>query len=367
MSARRIKLSVTVIATGLILSACGQAQSQTAPSAQPPQTATSNSTLTPPASPTTTPTATSTPSPPSPLIYVAECASPSNVAYTVSVVSYDLSSTSPAPHTVSTFGAESNQFGTTSIPRMCRTNVNNGPLIASEQFSPDFTKTVAQWTDPKDSSKHVGWIDTAGTTTDVTKAVSTPSDFSAAPAFTNPLFDAIGNFVFYDEAKRQWIWVDSSSLKVIKAVPATGDTGEDRTPPGYIDASGFPLSEQHGEVVPSPDRKFQTTVGPVQAWVSDNSYLALNNGTLWLRGAIPFSALGSANTLPSDKQITPVSDYAVGSAVVSPDGKTTAFIAGRGKEHKLFTMSTAGSDPTKQASLESASDPNLLTSLLAWK
>lgn len=116
------------------------------------------------------------------------------------------------------FSFENHDFYTTTV----RYNAFSTGVFSSFQsksyFSEDMTKFAVSWTDNKDSSLRVGWIDKDGRLTDVTKVISPPStEFSSIiPKDGFPQFTPDGNFMFVDYNSEEYVYVDVNTLEVVR-------------------------------------------------------------------------------------------------------------------------------------------------------
>lgn len=226
-------------------------------------------------------------------------------------------------------------------------------------FSPDFSKLAVTFKDSTDNSSHVGWIDTSGNITDISKKIVTGADFAAAPQHSNAIFDSVGKFVYFDNTKVQYVWLDAA-LSPVKTQPVGPPFGTDYiAPSGYVSdtdslrESGrcWDLSSADGH-----SKLFLDTSEPIFGWVGNRQAYQLSGGRLTLVPTAPNSAeynsyvgapKGSGCNL-TGKPITPVSDFRISSAMASPDGLVTIFQATRGEESALYKVPTNGSsDPVK--------------------
>lgn len=221
-------------------------------------------------------------------------------------------------------------------------------------FSPDFSKLAVTFKNSTDDSSHVGWIDTSGNITDITKKIVTGADFAAAPQHSNAIFDSVGKFVYFDNTKAQYVWLDEA-LSPVKTQPVGPPFGTDYIgPSGYVSDTDSLLGSGRCWGLSSADGRsqlFLATSEPIFGWVGKRQAYQLSGGRLTLVPTAPISAeynsyrgapKGSGCNLRG-KSITPVSDFRISSAMASPDGLVTIFQATRGEENALYKVPTNGS------------------------
>ena len=254
-------------------------------------------------------------------------------------------------------------------PYACSDAGQNASVKARSQFSPDFGFIATSWSDAKDGSSHVGWINSTGKTTDATSAVTKSSDFSAAPKLSNPMFTAKGDFVFHDDTKRQFTYIASTSLAFLKNQAETyPGTDSIVTAPGYVDDAGNVSSRDSLRVV-SADGSHEANASnggdKILGWINNSTVVALGGKKLIAYPAGPFGA-GSYLDSSTATPLTTETDYLFSGAVASPDKTKIGFLARRGNTYSLFTLPASGGDPVKVTDL--MIDPNTtFTQLLAWK
>lgn len=116
------------------------------------------------------------------------------------------------------FSFKNNNFYTTAVGYNDAFNTGAASNFQSKGFfSEDMTKFAISWTDNKDSSQRVGWVNKDGELTDVTKVISpTSTEFSSRiPKDHYPQFTPDGSFMFVDGNTKEYVYVDINTLEVI--------------------------------------------------------------------------------------------------------------------------------------------------------
>jgi hypothetical protein len=262
---------------------------------------------------------------------------------------------------------------------------------ARGSFDPQFNRMVVSFSE-NDGSSHVGYEDSAGRVTDVTQQL-TPSSFASVPNQVDPLFGADGSFFFEDRPDMQVFSVSANGSGPAQPRGPVSTTAFALGPNDEI----LPVTQEAygaGQPIPNPsgsewvDSSFDAAgiaVGAPgqladvsisadtsqichpQAWVDNYRVLC----SMQTKGNINVSSVGlvtfdAGYGSASLSELTPTTDRAIDSIVVSPDGTEYAFTSTQGSELSLYVSSLSGGEPRLVESLGASHQPSP-PALLEWR
>jgi hypothetical protein len=205
-----------------------------------------------------------------------------------------------------------------------------GPLADRALFSPDLTRAVATKT-MADGTRDVGWIDRAGTFTDVTAGAPKATGFSSTTSDDTPAFGPDGAFYFARRVPDGSVWATNPAIWRL--------TGQDPATAGQVTTL-----DQVNYYVNAPSRimplcagcvPFRSPAGQDRGafratdFLGTTAYLSTDdNGSMVYRSPIQAEADTSLTDWGTGgTALIPQTNRTVWSPVASPDGTQVAFLS----------------------------------------
>lgn len=230
------------------------------------------------------------------------------------------------------------------------------PIVLSDsmkqKFSYDYTKLAATKTFTNDMESHAGWIENDGTFFDVTEklGLQSKSDFDDPVHYKAIGFTEDGYFMFCDSDHDYYVPLDNLSSGSI----------EEGSLFSYEDALDDFFHDNLGYASPL-----------LTDWVNDHVFVYQNEKhTDYLGASSVHSRIGDLETGETTEYI-PGSKY-TWDGVVSPDGKTIAFMSNASGDTAIYTIPVAGGEPVELHTDMGLSNPSYFneefyTTLIDWR
>lgn len=223
--------------------------------------------------------------------------------------------------------------------------------FVSMQFDDDYQRMAVEWTNESDDTNRVGWLTSDGQLVDVSELSSGSSFSSAAPNHFSPVFDPNTNeFSYLDMATNEQVWVDDDGA-VVRTTPA----GPENRAFIWLDGNVYegdenPLVWGPCRTLPTPDGSAVFTGtrngAPIVNLANEGFFAAFDN-VIQFVPAQPAS--DGASCAESGTPVIPESDFEIENGVVSPDGTTLLFVAGRNEARFAFSVPVdGGQEPTQE-------------------
>lgn len=221
-----------------------------------------------------------------------------------------------------------------------------------QSFNEDFTKMTATVT-MQDGAVHIGWIDGNGSFTDVSKQITTESDFSGLTKHECPRF--FGGYLYFRDLTNENVQIKRVPLNSLE--PKKVETLlDDTTWNGII---VYPLpdgsvldSSTANRVYYDESMKYPANNNFFTDWISENVCVGANKGMIYKYHLLDNSSTSLLSWYSDDEALVPdIKGRTNWSAVVSPDGKKVAFLSrltsGTDTAASLYIVSSDGGEPTK--------------------